>query len=56
MTWEWVTLILGIIFLIVVLFGWVAWVNTNARMVESYPKTIPDILARTQQKEKDASP
>lgn len=52
MTWEWVTLILGIILLIVVLFGFVAWTQMNARIVESYPKTLPDLMVRTQ-KEND---
>lgn len=53
MTWEWVTLILGIIFLIVVLFGWVAWTQMNARIVESYPKTIPDMMTRTKESNQD---
>lgn len=53
MTWQWVVLILGIIFLIVALFGWVAWTQMRARIIESYPKTLPDMLARTQ-KEDDA--
>jgi predicted negative regulator of RcsB-dependent stress response len=52
MTWEWVTLILGTILLIVVLFGWVAWTQMHARIIESYPKTLPDMMVRTQ-KEND---
>ena len=54
MSWEWVTLILGIVLLIVVLFGWITWTQTRLRMFESYPKTIPDMMVRTQ-KEEDAS-
>ena len=51
MTWEWVTLILGIVLLIVALFGWVAWTQMKARMFEAVPKTLPDMLARTQKEE-----
>jgi hypothetical protein len=54
MTWEWVTLILGIIALIVILFSWIAWTQMHARIVESYPKTFPDMMVRTTQKESDA--
>ena len=48
MTWEWVTLILGILLLIVVLLSVVAWTQMNARIMESIPRTLPDMLARTQ--------
>jgi predicted negative regulator of RcsB-dependent stress response len=53
MTWEWVTLILGTILLIVVLFGWIAWTQMNARIIESYPKTLPDLMVRSQAKQKE---
>jgi len=29
MSWEWVVLILGIVGIIALLFGWVAWTNTK---------------------------
>jgi predicted negative regulator of RcsB-dependent stress response len=51
MSWEWVTLILGIVLLIVALFGWVSWTQMKARMFEAYPKTLPDMLARTKKEE-----
>jgi hypothetical protein len=53
MTWEWVTLILGIVLLIVSLFAWVAWTQMKARMFEAYPKTLPDLMTRTKEPNHD---
>ena len=53
MTWEWVTLILGILFLIVVFLSVIAWTQMNARIMESIPRTLPDLLARTQKEERE---
>lgn len=51
MTWEWVTLILGIFLLIVCLFGWIAWTQMRVKINESYPKTLPDMMTKTKREE-----
>jgi hypothetical protein len=51
MTWEWVALILGTVFLIATLFAWVAWTQMHARIVESYPKTLPDMMKLTKKED-----
>lgn len=53
MTWEWVVLILGTFLLIIALLGFVTWTQMRWRMFESYPKTLPDMMMKTQ-KEEDA--
>jgi hypothetical protein len=55
MTWEWVALILGVVLLIVLLFSFIAWTQMRTKMFEAVPKTLPDMMARTEKKE-DASP
>ena len=48
MTWEWVVLILGVLALLVILFGFVAWTQMKTKINESIPKTLPDMMARTE--------
>jgi len=49
MTWEWVTLILGIFGIVAILFGFVAWTTMKAKIAESIPRTIPDMLTSSKQ-------
>lgn len=51
MTWEWVVLILGFVLLIVTLLGFVVWTQMHVRILDSYPKTLPDMMVRTQREE-----
>lgn len=51
MTWEWVTLILGIFLLIFILLGFITWTQMRVRMFEALPRTLPDMLARTEKED-----
>lgn len=51
MSWEWVALILGLVGIIAILFGYVAWTQMQVKINESYPKTLPDIMAKSKREE-----
>lgn len=47
MTWEWVALILGTVFLVVLLFAFMAWTQMRTKMFEAVPRTLPDMMSST---------
>ena len=53
MSWEWVVLILGLVSIIAILFGYVAWTQMQVKINESYPKTLPDMMTRTKESNQD---
>jgi len=55
MTWEWVVLILGTFAIVALLFGFVSWTIMKAKIAESIPRTIPDMLTPTKRPSKENS-